>query len=211
MIGALSFLRHQQQHDIDTFKEHWLKVHGPLAAVLPGVKKYTQNHFIPTAPLTNALARSLEVDGLAAMFFENEADRDVCYSCRQEAICDEDSLQFIGATARFVTDVQRLIPAKKLPAAAKAVFAVLATSTLDAKRQTEKIATLDGLTELTFHGITKPGAIPFQPRTQISMPLQAIIEVSADKAEVLEQARDAFVPAGEAGVAIFSVQEYSLV
>ena len=83
MIGACSFLR-KKPHDTDAaFYDHWLNDHGPLAAQLHGVRRSLQNHFIADSPRTNALARSLGLNGMAEMWFETEEDRVICYASEQ--------------------------------------------------------------------------------------------------------------------------------
>jgi uncharacterized protein (TIGR02118 family) len=212
MIGTLSLLRHQDQHEIDAFRNHWLNVHGPLAATLPGVRRYAQSHFLPGHALTNDRARTLPVDGLAAISFDNEADRALCYASKQEEVCDVDSLLFIGATARYVSDVENVIVAKRLPAPEKMVVLVFPGTGLPSGT-TREIARIPGITGLIVHGITKPGAVPFQPRTQIDLPLQAMLEVSADTLAPLEQARDLVTSATESGadIAVFGAREHSIV
>lgn len=212
MIGSLSLLRHQEQHDVAKFRDHWLNVHGPLAAILPGVRRYAQSHFLPDHPLTTDLARSFNVDGLAAMSFNDEADRELCYSSHQEEVCDVDSLLFIGATARYVSDVDNVIVARTLPAAAKAVFLLLPDSA-NVSATAKQVAAIDGVTGLIAHNITKPGAIPFQPRTQIDLPLSGMIEVSADEFGPIERARDVIVAAagGTGKVAVFAAKEHSII
>lgn len=211
MIGSLSLLRHQDQHDVATFRNHWLNVHGPAAAILPGVRRYAQSHFLPDHPLTTELARTFNVDGLAAMSFNDEDDRELCYSSHQEEVCDVDSLLFIGATARYVSDVDNIIVAKSLPAPAKAVFLFLSDSA-DPSHAVKRVAEIKGITGLIAHVITKPGAIPFQPRAQIELPLRAMIEVSADTFGPIELARDILVAVGMGkGVAVFAAKEHSII
>jgi uncharacterized protein (TIGR02118 family) len=210
LIGALSLLQHRPQDSLDAFRHHWRNVHGPLAAELHGVKRYAQSHFLRDDLLTNALARRLDVDGLAAISFDNEEDREICYASHQEEICDVDSLLFIGATARYVTDVHTQIAAKTLPAPFKAVLLVL-QDTSSVSTALDNISAVNGLTGLIVHKVTKSGAEPTQARKQIDLPLHSIIEVSTVTRTACEQMSRLFGPEDNEDVAIFAAQEHCIV
>ena len=210
MIGALSLLQHKPEHTVEQFRHHWLNVHGPLAAELHGVRRYVQSHFAPDDPLTNDAARSLTVDGLAAISFDTEEDREICYASHQEEVCDIDSLLFIGATARYVTDVHVPVPPPATPGAARAVLLVPAAAGLS-PAHLAALGRPEGLNELIVHAVTAPGATPTQSRRQILLPLQAIVEVSATSRPALEAIVARLAPSDAAGVAVFAAVEHRIV
>ena len=211
MIGALSLLRHKPEHMVEQFRHHWRHVHGPLAAELHGVRRYVQSHFDPDDALTNAFARTLPVDGLAAISFDNEEDRSICYASRQEEICDVDSLLFIGASARYVTDVSILVPGIQTSDACKAVL-LITPAAPDLTRWIGDIALRAGVAELIAHQVTAPGATPTQARRQIDLPLRAIIEVSAVDHSALAGCIET-LPAGhgDMSIAVFRAKAHRIV
>jgi uncharacterized protein (TIGR02118 family) len=52
---------------LDEFSSHWYEVHGPLAAKVPGLRRYVQNHAIPEAYGVRAMTH----DGWAEMWFDD--------------------------------------------------------------------------------------------------------------------------------------------
>lgn len=211
MIGALSLLQHKPEHSVAQFRHHWLNVHGPLAAVLHGVRRYVQSHFVAEDDLTNAFARSLGIDGLAAISFDNEEDREICYASHQEEVCDVDSLLFIGASARYVTDVATHAPALAPFGRQKAVLLVTPAAP-DITAAIGEVLGISGITELVLHRVTAPGAMPTQTRRQIVLPLQAIIEITAGDRPSIE-AGVAALGAGLADddVAVFAATPHRIV
>ena len=211
MIGALSLLQHKPEHSVEQFRHHWLNVHGPLAAVLHGVRRYAQSHFVPGDPLTNAFARSLDIDGLAAISFDNEADREICYASHQEEVCDVDSLLFIGASARYVTEVTTHAPAPASSGGHKAVLLVT-SGAADIPSAIGEVLGTPGISELILHRVTAPGAVPTQARRQIVLPLEAIVEIEAGDRPSLEAGVAALVAGlGENDVAVFAATPHRIV
>ena len=48
----------------DEFRRYWRDVHGPIAAKLPGLRKYVQNHSLP-----DSASGDLPCDGIAELWF----------------------------------------------------------------------------------------------------------------------------------------------
>lgn len=210
MIGALSLLQHKPKDSVEKFRHHWRHVHGPLAAELHGVRRYVQSHFLSEDALTNSMARGLGIDGLAAISFDTEEDRSICYASHQEEVCDVDSLLFIGASARYVTDVDKRISALGTQGGYKAVLLVTPDAP-DAGSALGSVEQSGGISELIVHRITAPGAAPTQTREQIVLPLRAIIEISALDRSSLADCVAAL--ADEAGdkVAVFAATPHRIV
>ena len=211
MIGALSLLRHKPEHTIEQFRHHWRHVHGPLAAELHGVRRYVQSHFLHDDPLTNTFGRSLATDGLAVISFDTEEDREICYASHQEEVCDVDSLLFIGASARYVSDVRSVIPAPAQPTKSRAIM-LFTTVPPGLDALFHDIAGSSAVTELAVHAVTSPGATPTQARRQIILPLHMIVEIAADNRLELETAVARLVKAVATGdVATFAAVEHRIV
>jgi uncharacterized protein (TIGR02118 family) len=67
MIKALFIASRMPGLSLAEMSQHWLEVHGPLAANLPGLRRYVQNHGVAEAYV---LGRSTH-DGWAEMWFED--------------------------------------------------------------------------------------------------------------------------------------------
>jgi uncharacterized protein (TIGR02118 family) len=104
VIVANSLIRRRDDIDLDTFRKHWLDPHGPLTAKLPRCLHYVQNHVLD-APGTNALARTLRIDGIPQLAFATPEHRVAAHGSAELAACDRDSEQFIGAVSRVITAV----------------------------------------------------------------------------------------------------------
>ena len=212
MIAACSLLRRRSADSVDVFKKHWLEVHGPLAAELHGVKRYLQSHFDNEAADTTDAARAINVNGLAEMWFEDEADRQVCYDSEQEKACDVDSLLFIGATARLVTDVVPHVPLSGKPARFKNVFLVLERGQPEKTIDFAELTRRGGFQGLIEHKVTKAGAAPTQKRESVDVSIRRIITAASDNADDIVIARKIISDGGkDPNVAAFSCVEYYLV
>jgi uncharacterized protein (TIGR02118 family) len=103
MIVSNSLMRRRQDISLADFRSHWLDPHGPLTAMLPGTRRYVQNHVMDSAG-TNRLARDLRIDGFAQLAFISPEARVTAHSSAELKACDQDSPQFIGAVSRVITE-----------------------------------------------------------------------------------------------------------
>ena len=72
MIVRTGILRRRPDLTAEQFRSHWLKVHGPLAARLPGLRRYHQNHVVDASQLAIDHARGTwEVDGFSQLWFDD--------------------------------------------------------------------------------------------------------------------------------------------
>lgn len=66
MVKVMIFLKKKPGFTDDEFVEHWHKKHGPLAMkVLPGLRKYVQNHLVKLPGV------KYEADGIAELWFDD--------------------------------------------------------------------------------------------------------------------------------------------
>src|SRR5689334_22264898 len=70
MIVRMGILSRKEGLAVDAFRRHWRDVHGPLAAKLPGLLRYQQNHVVavPDSPL-GPVERLGAVDGISELWF----------------------------------------------------------------------------------------------------------------------------------------------
>ena len=68
MIVRMGLLRRKKGLPVDAFRSHWRDVHGPLAARLPGLLRYHQNHVVSSPePISHMGA----IDGISELWFED--------------------------------------------------------------------------------------------------------------------------------------------
>src|SRR3954447_10779786 len=72
MIIRTGILTRRPDLTPEQFRTHWLKGHGPLAAKLPGLRRYHQNHVVDASQLAIDHARGTwEVDGFSQLWFDD--------------------------------------------------------------------------------------------------------------------------------------------
>src|ERR1700747_2668126 len=96
VIVANSLMRRRDDIDLAAFQQHWLDPHGPLTPKLPGCRHYVQNHVLDSAG-TNALARSLRIDGIPQLAFASPEDRMAAHGSAERKGGGKDSQLFICA------------------------------------------------------------------------------------------------------------------
>ncbi|MDQ7971117.1 MAG: EthD family reductase [Rhodocyclaceae bacterium] len=97
------------------FASHWLGVHGQLAAKLPGLGTYRQNHIrerLYEAPDSPVQA----IDGIAQLSFSSIAAMEVSDASPEYAACKLDIPRFQGEITILVTEADELQPGHVAPA-----------------------------------------------------------------------------------------------
>ena len=67
MIKVISALKRKPDMEVEAFQDYWLNVHGPIAARLPGVRRYVQSHTL----LGGYRKRQPAADGIAELWFDD--------------------------------------------------------------------------------------------------------------------------------------------
>lgn len=210
MIGACSFLRRRPGDTLTQFETHWREVHGPLAADLPGVARYLQGHIVRDETVTNRRALELGFDGFAQQWFATEADRQACYDSDQETVCDVDSLLFIGATARVVTDVRVHLPVDGKPAGRR-IFMFLEGDALPAQEDVAALAHAPSVAGLVEHHIVGTGAVPTTKRETVRLAPIRMVDVYYPTVEAAASAAGSRLPDAFHQSAHFTCRNYHFV
>lgn len=89
------------------FLDYWKNVHGPIAARIPGLRRFVQSHALPQG----SDARAPDFDGMAELWFE---DRGALLAARQSsewAASSEDEENFIDLSrvAYFLSEEYRIV------------------------------------------------------------------------------------------------------
>lgn len=111
MIVRSGLLRKKPDWSMEAFRRHWRDHHGPLAARLPGLRRYEQNH------VTDSLQRGItfprgpeQLDGFSMLWFDSlDAMRSaMATDAGQALIADEN--HFIGDLRIVAIDQVEVIP-----------------------------------------------------------------------------------------------------
>jgi uncharacterized protein (TIGR02118 family) len=105
MIKRASLLARKPGQSRDDFVKHWLEVHAPIAKSIPGIYKYTctvvtKSSFRKDGPA----AMDVEVDGIAEMWFVDQASFDAAIKSPAFAALRADGAAFIGREIDFITE-----------------------------------------------------------------------------------------------------------
>lgn len=92
------FLVHKKADlNSDDFRRYWRETHGPIAAKIPGLKKYVQNHSVPGPDGADP-----PYDGFAEMWFESAESLET--SQAQTAIADTANFLDLDRMQSFVVE-----------------------------------------------------------------------------------------------------------
>lgn len=95
--------------DEAAFRNHWRKVHGPLAAKLPGLGTYRQNHIVerlydmPDSPVQ-------QIDGISQLSFDSVAHMERSDASDEYEACKLDIPKFQGGITILVIEPDVLVP-----------------------------------------------------------------------------------------------------
>lgn len=111
MIVRSGLIRRKPDWSAQEFRRYWREVHGPLAAKLPGLRRYEQNHVTDSVQRGIAFERGPEhLDGFSMLWFDSiEAMRAaIATDAGQALVADEN--HFIGDLRIVAIDQVEVIP-----------------------------------------------------------------------------------------------------
>jgi uncharacterized protein (TIGR02118 family) len=111
MIVRSGLIRKKPDWSTEAFRRHWLEVHGPLAAKLPGLRRYEQNHVTDSVQRGIAFQRGPEqIDGFSMLWFDSiEAMRTAMATAAGQALIADEN-HFIGHLRIVAIDQVEVIP-----------------------------------------------------------------------------------------------------
>ncbi|HXW26835.1 MAG TPA: EthD domain-containing protein [Xanthobacteraceae bacterium] len=111
MIKTVSLLVRKDGWSHADFVRHWREIHGPLAYACPGVARYVQTEVKSSSFRTDGVAGlDVAVDGIAELWFEDQAALDAFNASPATRRLREDGAQFIGRQISFLTEETVIIP-----------------------------------------------------------------------------------------------------
>jgi uncharacterized protein (TIGR02118 family) len=97
-VSIISVLSRRKGQSVADFRKYWLEVHGPIAAKIPGLKRYEQNHVIDSRQLGISHARGdWHVDGFVELEFQDQASFEAAQNSPELAAARADEPAFVSA------------------------------------------------------------------------------------------------------------------
>src|SRR5437899_9134641 len=76
-IKRASLLQRKPEISHEEFVKHWVEVHAPMARACPGISRYTLTIIKSSSARKDVAAFEIQVDGIAELWFKNEAAFDL--------------------------------------------------------------------------------------------------------------------------------------
>ncbi|MBS4214960.1 EthD domain-containing protein [Neobacillus rhizophilus] len=111
MIVRMSIF--QKRHNLTTqeFQSYWKDIHGPIAAKIPGLAQYEQNHVVNVIHLSSNLPQgSHSLDGICRLMFEDESAMQGVLKPEITKILQEDEAKFIEGLQTVVIRQNPVVP-----------------------------------------------------------------------------------------------------
>ena len=114
MIVRMGLLQKKAGTEPADFQSHWRNLHGPLAAKLPGLRRYHQNHIVDRQQRGISYARgALDFDGISELWFDDLPSMQRAFSTDLVNELGADEATFIG-DLKLITAIQhQVIPVPK--------------------------------------------------------------------------------------------------
>jgi len=103
MLKMVFLVRRKPDMDADAFRAYWSKTHAPIAAKLPGLRRYVQNHAISGDADT-----SVPYDGLAEMWWDDEDAMQQSLASPQGQAAQADVEKFMDLSRMQVLRVEQI-------------------------------------------------------------------------------------------------------
>ena len=102
MVKLIYCISKRPELTVEEFQTYWRNTHAPIAAKIPGLRRYVQCH---TAPETYGRERAPGFDGAAELWFDDMAALAAAMGSPEVRAAMEDEKNFIDHTrvASFIT------------------------------------------------------------------------------------------------------------
>ena len=99
MVKLIYCITRKQGLSVEEFQRYWRETHAPIAARIPGVRRYVQCH---TLPELYAGDDAPAYDGAAELWFDDLAAFQAMLGSPELATAHEDELNFIDHSKSFL-------------------------------------------------------------------------------------------------------------
>jgi uncharacterized protein (TIGR02118 family) len=103
MIKRMTMLVRRRDRSLEAFRAHWLGPHAKIAAAMPQLHRYLQNHLVRKIPVA-ADDPGLNVDGIPELWFADEAAKTVAFQSDAAKMLPVDEKNFIEGITIFAVD-----------------------------------------------------------------------------------------------------------
>jgi uncharacterized protein (TIGR02118 family) len=110
MIKVVGLLTRRPEITHEQFVEHWLEIHGPLARVVPGVRRYVQSHIVGTRTRPDIPETDVEVDGIAELWYDDQEALARAAATPEMKRLTDDGAVFIGRIKSYIVEEKQIIP-----------------------------------------------------------------------------------------------------
>ncbi|GKY87740.1 EthD family reductase [Sinisalibacter aestuarii] len=104
MIQRFSCLQRRSDISQGRFSQHWRDIHGPLAAKVPGLLRYQQNHVVDASQMVKHSRGGAEVDGFAQLWFADEAAMKQASSTPEYRAAFSDLPEFTASMSQYAVE-----------------------------------------------------------------------------------------------------------
>ncbi|MDA1098478.1 MAG: EthD family reductase [Proteobacteria bacterium] len=109
MIKRISLLTRKAHLTHDEFVRHWLHVHGPLARLVPGIRRYVQSHIKGESVRADIPAAEMEIDGIAELWYDSVEEMKHSSATPEAQALYADGALIIGRIKTFVIEEKVII------------------------------------------------------------------------------------------------------
>ena len=105
MYKVVTAYKRKPGMDVEAFQRYWLENHAPIAACLPGLRRYVQSHSL----VQGYRKGDLPCDGLSEMWFDSRDAWQSAMASPVAAALRADERAFIDAARKVVMPVETLV------------------------------------------------------------------------------------------------------
>jgi uncharacterized protein (TIGR02118 family) len=108
MVKVIYCITRKEGLSVDEFQRYWRETHGPIAARIPGVRRYIQCHMLPE---TYGQERAPAFDGAAELWWDDLDAMRAALTSPEAAAAREDERNFIdhSKVAFFITEEKPVV------------------------------------------------------------------------------------------------------
>ena len=103
MVKMVFLVRRKNDMSVDDFRRYWTDTHAPIAARLPGLRKYVQHHAVPGSDGSEPA-----FDGFAEMWWDSPEAMAESLSSPEGEAAQADVPNFIDAERMHVFAVEQV-------------------------------------------------------------------------------------------------------
>lgn len=110
MIVRMGLLQKRVGLEQPEFRKHWRETHGPLAAKLPGLRRYHQNHVVDREQRGITYARGAwDFDGFSELWFDDLPSMQMAFAAEKQVNdLAEDEARLVG-DIKLITAIQHVV------------------------------------------------------------------------------------------------------